>query len=66
MLETALFEEQSGKKTMTILDLFQTIDDHDGALQKGMKEGAAESADRFAQLLQKLRGRLKSKCSNAN
>ena len=56
MLETALFEEQSGKTTMTVLDLFQTVDDRDSALQKGMKEGAAESADRFAQLLQKLKG----------
>lgn len=55
MLETAVFEEQSGKTTMTVLALFQTVDDRDGALQKGMKEGAAESADRFAQLLQKLK-----------
>jgi uncharacterized protein YndB with AHSA1/START domain len=56
MLETALFEEQNGKTTMTVIDLFQTVDDRDGALQTGMKEGAAESADRFAQLLQKLKG----------
>jgi uncharacterized protein YndB with AHSA1/START domain len=56
MLETAMFEEQSGKTTMTVIDVFQTVEDRDGALDSGMKEGATESMDRFAQLLQKLKG----------
>ncbi len=54
MLETAIFEEQDGKTTMTVIDVFQTVEDRNMSLQSGMKEGATESADRFAEVLQKL------------
>jgi hypothetical protein len=40
---------------MSVIDLFQTVDDRDSAFKSGMNEGAAESADCFAQLLQSLR-----------
>ena len=56
MFETAMFEEQDGKTTMTVIDVFQTVEDRDEALQSGMKDGATESMDRFAKLLQKLKG----------
>jgi uncharacterized protein YndB with AHSA1/START domain len=54
MLETAVFEERHGKTTMTVIDVFQTVEDRDGSLASGMKEGATESMNRFAELLQKL------------
>lgn len=55
MLETVTFEEQDGKTKMTVADVFQTVEDRDGALQSGMKEGAIESGDRFAELLRKMK-----------
>ncbi len=55
MLETAIFEEQDGKTLVTVTDVFQTVEDRDGALQSGMNEGATESMDRFAELLQNVK-----------
>ena len=54
-LETATFEEHDGKTTVTAIAVFQTVDDRDGILQSGMEQGATETMDRLAELLQKLK-----------
>jgi uncharacterized protein YndB with AHSA1/START domain len=54
LLETVTYEEQDGKTKMTVRDIFQTSEDRDGMLKSGMEEGAAESMDRFAELLKEL------------
>lgn len=52
LLETVTFEEHDGKTTLTDKSVFQTVEDRDGMLKSGMEEGAAETMDRFAELLQ--------------
>lgn len=54
LLETVTFEEQDGKTKMTTRDVFQTVEDRDGMLKSGMEGGAAETTDRFAELLKEL------------
>ena len=54
LLETVTFEEQGGKTKLTDKSVFQTVEDRDGMLQSGMEEGAAESMDRFVELLAKV------------
>jgi uncharacterized protein YndB with AHSA1/START domain len=51
LLETVTFEEQDGKTKLTDQAVFQTLEDRDGMLRTGMEQGAAESMDRFAELL---------------
>jgi uncharacterized protein YndB with AHSA1/START domain len=53
-LETATFEEHDGKTKLTDRSVFQTIEDRDGMLQSGMEEGAVETWDRLAELLEKM------------
>jgi uncharacterized protein YndB with AHSA1/START domain len=51
LLETVTFEEFDGRTTLTDQSIFQSVEDRDGMLQSGMEEGAAETMDRFAELL---------------
>jgi uncharacterized protein YndB with AHSA1/START domain len=51
LLETVTFEEQDGKTRMTDTTVFQSVEDRDGMLKSGMKEGSAVSTDRFVELL---------------
>ncbi len=53
-LETLTFEEQDGKTILTNSGIFQTVADRDRMLQSGMEDGAAETWDRFAELLKTL------------
>ncbi len=55
LLETATYEEQGEKTKLTVKDVFQSVEDRDGMLNSGMEEGAAETMDRFAELLKELR-----------
>lgn len=50
-LETITFEERDGKTTMLDLGVFQSVADRDGMLASGMEGGAAETWDRFEELL---------------
>ena len=50
-LETVTFEDHSGETKLIDLAVFQSVADRDGMLQSGMEEGAAESWDRFEELL---------------
>ncbi len=54
LLETVTFEEQDVRTKMMIRDVFQSVEDRDGMLKSGMEEGAAETMDRFAELLKEL------------
>jgi uncharacterized protein YndB with AHSA1/START domain len=51
MVETVVFEDLDGKTRMTVQDLFPSQQSRDDALAHGMAAGAAESMDRFAELL---------------
>jgi uncharacterized protein YndB with AHSA1/START domain len=54
LLATVTFEElDDGKTKLTDRSVFQSVEDRDGMLKSGMEEGAAESMDRFAELLAK-------------
>ncbi|MEO6893021.1 MAG: SRPBCC family protein [Ktedonobacteraceae bacterium] len=53
LLETVTFEEQDGKTKLTDTSIFQTLEDRDSMLSTGMEQGAAESMNRFAELLAK-------------
>jgi uncharacterized protein YndB with AHSA1/START domain len=52
-LETVTLEEQDNKTKMTDKVVFQSIEDRDGMLASGMEEGARETMDRFAELVEK-------------
>lgn len=51
LLETVTLEEHDGKTTVTDSSVFQTVEDRDGMIRSGMEEGAADSWDRFAEIL---------------
>lgn len=52
LLETVTFEERDGKTKVTAAALFDAVKDRDAMLKSGMEQGAAESWDRLAELLQ--------------
>jgi uncharacterized protein YndB with AHSA1/START domain len=53
LLQTVTFEDQGEKTKLTVAALFQSMEDRDGMLKTGMKEGATETLDRLAELLEK-------------
>jgi uncharacterized protein YndB with AHSA1/START domain len=55
--ETVTFEEQDGKTTLTNRVRFDSVEDRDGMLRSGMEEGATETMDRLAALLEELGAR---------
>jgi len=54
ILETITFDEIKGKTKLTDKSLFKTDEDLDGMVKSGMEEGATESMERFAELLDKI------------
>jgi uncharacterized protein YndB with AHSA1/START domain len=56
-VETMTLEEEDGKTTLTARSLFDSKEDRDGMLQTGMEEGAAETWDRLAEYVEKLKTR---------
>lgn len=53
-LETATLEEIDGKTKYIGVSVFQSIEDRDAMVKSGMQEGASESMDRLAELIQTL------------
>ncbi len=53
-INTLTFEERDGKTTMTTTALYKSREARDAVMQTGMEDGAAESFDRLAELLQEL------------
>lgn len=54
-IDTANFEELDGKTKVTTTSLFDSVEDRDGMLQSGMEEGAKETWDRLAELLETMK-----------
>ena len=54
VVETHTFEERGGRTTMTTVSRFGSLADRDGMAASGMEEGARESLDRLAELLETL------------
>jgi uncharacterized protein YndB with AHSA1/START domain len=52
LLEVVTLEEQGGQTLLTDKAVFQSIQDRDGMLQSGLKEGTIESMDRLAALIE--------------
>jgi uncharacterized protein YndB with AHSA1/START domain len=50
--ETAVFEEIRGKTKITQKSVFETVEDLEGMLASGMEEGARETIERFAELVE--------------
>ncbi|MCC6615145.1 MAG: SRPBCC family protein [Anaerolineae bacterium] len=51
LLETVMLEDRGDKTLVTDTSIFQSIEDRDGMIASGMEGGAADSWDRFAELL---------------
>jgi len=54
VMETVSFKERDSKTKMIEKSVFETVEDRDGMLKSGMAEGANETTDRLAELLQKI------------
>jgi uncharacterized protein YndB with AHSA1/START domain len=55
-LQTAKFEELPDNRTKIITQaLFQSVEDRDGMIQSGMKDGLKQSYERLDELLKKLK-----------
>ena len=54
VLDTLTLDEQDGKTTLTTVSLFQSAEDRDGMIETGMEEGAGQSMDRLAELLNEM------------
>ena len=52
-LETVKFEDQEGQTKVTVISVFQSVEDRDGMLQSGMEEGSVDTWDRLEELLAK-------------
>ena len=55
MLQTATFEALGNKTQITAHLVFESVMDRDGMVASGMQEGANESMDRLAELLEKMK-----------
>jgi len=54
LLEAIKMEEMDGKTKVTNNTVFQSVEDRDGMVETGMKDGVNESYDRFVELLKEL------------
>lgn len=54
MLESVTFEDLGNKTKMIDKVIYQSVEDRDGMLREGMKEGAMETMDRFTALVTKV------------
>jgi uncharacterized protein YndB with AHSA1/START domain len=54
LLESVKMEEIDGKTKVTNNTVFQSVEDRDGMIETGMKDGVMESYDRFVELLKEL------------
>lgn len=51
VLDSATFEDLDGKTKLTVISLFDSVEDRDGMLESGMEAGANETWDRLAEYL---------------
>jgi len=53
LLGIVSFEEQNGRTKLMEKSVFETVEDRDGMLKSGMEDGAFETMDRLADLVEK-------------
>ena len=53
LLDTTTYEEVEGGTRLTSTSVFQSLEDRDGMVASGMRDGADESMERLAELLAK-------------
>lgn len=53
LLEIVTFEEIEGRTLLTEKSIFESVEDRNGMLKSGMEEGATESMERLAGLVEK-------------
>lgn len=53
-MDTATFEDRDGETVVHLNSVFQSVEDRDGMLQSGMKEGVSEGFEQLDDLLAKL------------
>jgi uncharacterized protein YndB with AHSA1/START domain len=53
-VETVTFEDLDGRTKVTSVSLFPSVEDRDGMLESGAEQGAVETWDRLAELLERL------------
>ncbi len=51
-VETLVFEELDGQTRLTATSVYDSVEDRDGMLSSGMEQGAAETWDRLAELVE--------------
>ena len=56
LLQTTTFEALGNKTRVEEQSVFQSVADRDGMVASGMQEGADESVERLAELLEKMKG----------
>jgi len=59
LMETIFFEDVGGKTKVTDSSVFQSVEDRDGMVKTGMEEGSYESGERFAEVLIKMREKVR-------
>jgi uncharacterized protein YndB with AHSA1/START domain len=59
LMETIVFEDVGGKTKVTDSSVFQSVEDRDGMVKTGMEEGSYESGERFAEVLIKMREKVR-------
>lgn len=52
-LETATFEDVDGKTRLEVQSVFQSVEARDASVESGMEDGARETWDRLAELVEK-------------
>ncbi len=55
LLDICTLEESNGRTTLTDKSIFLSVEDRDGMLESGMREGMSESMERLGELLERLR-----------
>ena len=58
LLEAVTMEEFDGKTKVTNNTVFQSVEDRDGMVETGMKDGVKESYNRFVELLNEIQKKL--------
>jgi uncharacterized protein YndB with AHSA1/START domain len=53
-LDTAVLEDVDGRTKVTVISVFQSIEDRDGMVESGMESGARETWERLEELLKTL------------
>jgi uncharacterized protein YndB with AHSA1/START domain len=53
-LEIAHFEEKNGMTIVKAIAVFETVEDRDGMMASGMKQGVDEGAERLSELLDRM------------